>query len=99
MNLIFPFGTDCKFTLIPKLGEDVLKETGMVDLTVRVINRNRGIDFVPEWAWKDTGIEIEIQRENIKFTGSYQVYLDWRRPDESYSDGFQDTLNSCTIIE
>ena len=98
-TLTFPFGSDCKFTLIPKLGEQVLEEADMVDLEIKVINRNRGVDFIPEWAWRDTGIEIEIQRENIKSIGSYQVSIDWRRPDQTYSDDFQDILNSCTVIE
>lgn len=97
-TLTFPFGTDCKFTLILKLGEEALKEIDMVDLKVSAINRSRSIDFNPIWEWSDDGIEIEIQREMITYEGNYQLVLDWRKPDQNYSDGFKDIRYACTMM-
>ena len=97
-KLTFPFGSDCKFTLIPKIGEETLKEADMVDLKVKVINVNRGIDFLPIWEWGDAGIEIEIQRELIPVAGGYQLVLDWRKPASNYSDGFKDIRHACVMM-
>lgn len=96
--LTFPFNTDAKFTLIPKVGDETIPQSEMVDLTIKIESKNRGVSFVPIWEWNDVGIEIEIQRENIKFATAYSVVLDWRKPDAAYSDGFKDILNACVQI-
>lgn len=96
--LTFPFKTDARFTLIPKIGEEVLTENDMVGLIIKVTNKNIGVSFIPIWVWSGQGIEIEIQRDMIPIIGKYAVTLDWRKPDESYSDGYKDIFNACVQI-
>lgn len=96
--LTFPFKTDTRFTLIPKIGEEVLTEDDMVGLKIKVTNENKGVSFTPIWNWSEQGIEIEIQRDMIPSTGKYAVTLDWRKQDESYSDGYKDIFNACVHI-
>lgn len=97
--LTFPFGSDAKFTLIPKINDEPIPQSEMVDLTIKIEKKNRGVNFTPLWNWSDVGIDIEIQRDQIKSAAtSYTVVLDWRRPDATYSDGFQDRMNYCTLI-
>lgn len=99
--ILFPFGTDVLFTLIPRIGEEVLTESDMIGLsvTISINNRFKSVSFTPLWRWNDRGIEIEVQRDLVKSPGEYSISLDWRRADSNFSDGFQDIMNACAQVE
>ena len=88
--LTFAIQNDFKFTVQPKVNGEMIDLSEMEDLSITCVNRFNGLSFRPIFTLKETGIEIEVQKEQVKQSGDYFVYFTYRRADGSYSDLFQD---------
>lgn len=97
--LRFNFDNDFKFTIIPKLNGEPIGLSGLEDMKLVISNQCRNANFTPIWEITDVGIDIEVQKEMIKWTGVYTVFLTYRRPDGTYSDFFQDKKIGCPTFE
>ena len=97
--LRFNYDNDFKFTIQPKLNGELIDLTELEELKLTVSNQYRSSSFTPIWRITDVGLDIEVQKEMVKWTGVYTVFLTYRRPDGTYSDFFQDKKIGCPTFE
>lgn len=97
--LQFHYDNDFKFTIKPKLNDELIDLTKLKDLSLIFKNNIHGFSFTPIWKLTDAGIDIEVQKEMIKWMGVYNVYITYRRPDDTFSDFFQDIKVGPPVFE
>lgn len=97
--LKFNKDNDFKFTLQPKVGDELIDLSIMEDVKLVIKNEYMKSGFVPIWTITQNGIEVEVQKEMIPNIGIYFGVLSYRRPDGTYVDYFQDKAQGAALFE
>lgn len=97
--LKFNKDNDFKFTLQPKIGDELIDLSIMEDIKLLLKNEYQKSSFTPIWIITQNGIEVEVQKEMISNIGVYFGVLLYRRPDGTYIDYFQDKAQGAALFE
>lgn len=97
--LRFNIDNDFKFTLQPEVSGTLIDFTEVEDISFHIKNKITNVAFEPIWKVTTAGIDIEVQKHMVPKIGVYVGVMQYRRPDGTYSDFFQDKAIGAELFE
>ena len=80
---------DFKINILPTVGGEPIDFTSAEDIVVIITDPSNN-KFNPEFDLIEGGLNVEIKKDNTKILGEYFLKIQYRVPDETYSDQYQD---------